>query len=147
MEAVRDIVRQLPAKMEKVGVFVDERLDEMERVAEASGLTGIQYASEVPTFSRSAHWISKTTKYFVLRAKDLLDSPDRFASLAWYRDVKESIAAIFLDAVTETQPGGTGKTFDWKKAAADRPRPPARLPHRRRRRPYSRQMSLKPCVY
>ncbi|MFZ0284146.1 MAG: phosphoribosylanthranilate isomerase [Terriglobales bacterium] len=113
---VRDIVRQLPARMEKLGVFVAERLDEMERVAEASGLTGIQMHLRFP-HSHGATLDSKTTKYFVLRAKDLLDSPDRFAGLAWYRDVKESIAAIFLDAVTETRPGGTGKTFDWKKAA------------------------------
>jgi phosphoribosylanthranilate isomerase len=32
--------------------------------------------------------------------------------------VKKNVGAIFLDAGTETQPGGTGRTFDWANAAA-----------------------------
>src|SRR5271167_4637056 len=92
-EAVRDIVRQLPAttKIEKVGVFVGESLDEMERIAEAAGLTGIQLHVRFPhsQWGRRATLGSKTTKYMVLRANDLLDG--RFTSLAWYQDVKDSI--------------------------------------------------------
>jgi phosphoribosylanthranilate isomerase len=54
----------------------------------------------------------------VLRANDLLDAQGRFTSLPWYQDVKKNVGAIFLDAGTETQPGGTGRTFDWANAAA-----------------------------
>jgi phosphoribosylanthranilate isomerase len=115
-EAVRDIVSQLPAKIEKVGVFVEESLDEMERVAEAAGLTGIQLHIRFPhsQWGRGAALGSQTTKYTMLRANDLLDG--RFASLAWYQDVKESIGAILLDAGSEKEPGGTGRTFDWNAA-------------------------------
>lgn len=114
-EAVREIVRQLPAKVEKVGVFVEEGLDEMEGVAETAGLTGIQLHVRFP-HSQDATLDPKTTKYFVLRANDM-DNQGVLTSLPWYRDLKESIGAIFLDAGTEKQPGGTGKTFDWARAA------------------------------
>src|ERR1700679_3339875 len=60
--AVRDIVRQLPAKIEKVGVFVEESLDEMDRVAETVGLTGVQLHVRFP-HSQCATLGSKTTKY------------------------------------------------------------------------------------
>jgi phosphoribosylanthranilate isomerase len=119
-EAVRDIVRQLPPKIEKVGVFVNETLDEMESVAEAAGLSGIQLHIKFP----HSHWGEggklgfTSSKYIVLRANELLDDRDRLQSLAWYQDVKESIAAIFLDAGTNSQPGGTGKTFDWHRAVS-----------------------------
>jgi phosphoribosylanthranilate isomerase len=118
-ETARDMVRQLPAKIERVGVFVDETLDEMESVAEAASLSGIQLHIKFP----HSHWGEgsklglNSTKYIVLRANELLDDRDRLMSLAWYQDVKESIAAIFLDAGTNSQPGGTGKTFDWHRAA------------------------------
>jgi phosphoribosylanthranilate isomerase len=115
-EAVRDIVRQLPAKIEKVGVFVDESLDEMDRAAETSGLTGIQLHMRFP-HSQCAALESGTTKYMVLPANDLLDAQGRFTSLPWYQDVKKNIGAIFLDTGTKTQPGGTGRTFDWNAAA------------------------------
>jgi phosphoribosylanthranilate isomerase len=113
--AVHDIVRQLPAKVEKVGVFVEESLDEMEQVAETTGLTGIQLHVKFP-HTQCAALHSRTTKYMVLRANDLLDAQGEVTSLPWYQDVKESIGAVFLDAGSETLPGGTGKTFDWVSA-------------------------------
>jgi len=115
-EAAREIVRQLPAKVEKVGVFVEKSLDEMEGVAAMAGLTGVQLHVRFP-HSECAALRSKATKYLVLRASDLLDAQGRFTSLPWYQDVKGNIGAIFLDAGNDTQPGGTGKTFDWRGAA------------------------------
>jgi phosphoribosylanthranilate isomerase len=118
-EAVREIVRQVPAKVEKVGVFVEQSLDDMERMAETAGLTGIQLHVRFPHshWGKGARLGSKTTKYTVLRADDLFSEQGRSGCLAWYQDVKESIGAIFLDTGTEKQPGGTGRTFDWKSAA------------------------------
>jgi phosphoribosylanthranilate isomerase len=117
-EAVRDIVRQLPAKIEKVGVFVDESLEQMEDVAHEACLTGIQrhakFSRSLPE-ERSAP-VSKTTKYVAIRANDLIDGQGRFEGLAWSPEAQKLIRAILLDATTETQPGGTGKTFDWNNA-------------------------------
>lgn len=118
-EAVREIVSQLPAGVEKVGVFVEQSLDDMERLAEIAGLTGMQMPMKFPhsQWGKRSALNSTMTKYTVLRANDLLDDSGRSTSLAWYQDVKESIGAIFLDAGTEKEPGGTGRTFDWKSAA------------------------------
>jgi phosphoribosylanthranilate isomerase len=115
-EVAHEIVRQLPAKVERVGVFSGKNLDEMEGVAAMAGLTGMQLHVRFP-HTQCAALDSRTTKYMVLRAGDLLDAQGRFTSLPWYQDVKKNIGAIFLDAGTDTQPGGTGKTFDWTNAA------------------------------
>ncbi|MGB7585280.1 MAG: phosphoribosylanthranilate isomerase [Terriglobales bacterium] len=117
-DAVRDIVRRLPAEIEKVGVFVDESLDEMEDVAERVGLTGIQLNVRLrcPHKDESVTFSSKTAKYIALRVDQLADDQGRFDSFAWSKGTEKFIRAIFLDSATKTKPGGTGKTFDWKKA-------------------------------
>lgn len=112
-EAVASIIRQLPRSLEQVGVFVDHSLDEIERIASTAGLTGFQLHAKFP-HSECTALNSSTKKYFVLRANELLQDQ---TCLAWYRDVKHCIHGIFLDAATDSQPGGTGQTFDWHKAA------------------------------
>jgi phosphoribosylanthranilate isomerase len=37
---------------------------------------------------------------------------------AWDKRPGDSVNALFLDSSTDSQPGGTGKTFDWEKAAS-----------------------------
>jgi|HubBroStandDraft_6_1064221.scaffolds.fasta_scaffold123368_2 phosphoribosylanthranilate isomerase len=114
-EAVHDIVQRLPKSVEKIGVFVEQSLDEMGQIAETTGLTGIQLHVKFP-HTQCATLDSRTTKYMVLRASNLLDAKGRFTSLPWYLDVKKSIGAVFLDAGSEALPGGTGRTFDWASA-------------------------------
>lgn len=115
-EVVRDIVRRLPANIEKVGVFVDERLEQMEDVAERVALTGLQMHATRPRPEAQRTFTSKTAKYLVLPA-DLIGDENGFDSFTWSPGMQNIISAIFLDAGTNSQPGGTGKTFDWQKAA------------------------------
>jgi len=118
-EAACDIVRQLPAKIEKVGVFVDESLEYMEDVAERVGLTGIQryirFSGCQP--AEDCAPVSKTKKYIAIDPIELIDTQGRFQGFMEGQGMEKVIHAILLDAATETQPGGTGKIFDWKKAA------------------------------
>ena len=46
-EQAAAIVRGLPAKIEKIGVFVDATLDEVAATVEAASLTGVQLHSDV----------------------------------------------------------------------------------------------------
>ncbi|MGA7379928.1 MAG: phosphoribosylanthranilate isomerase [Terriglobales bacterium] len=115
-EAVRGIVREVPAKIEKVGVFVDETLEQMEHAAETIGLTGVQMHAMHPRPEARRSSTSKTAKYLVLRA-DLLGDENGFDSFTRPPGMQTIISAIFLDAGSNSQPGGTGKTFDWQKAA------------------------------
>jgi len=118
-EAVRDIVQRLPVEVEKVGVFVEESVEQMEEVAGRAGLTGIQRHVRPSRSQRQEHFapVSKTAKYIAIRASDLIDGQRRFEGIMWSKGMEDFVAAVFLDAGTETQPGGTGTTFDWKKAA------------------------------
>ncbi len=117
-EAVREIVRQLPAKIEKVGVFVDESFALMEEIAQEVGLTGIQSHVNWARLQQVEHnlIVSKTAKYIVLRANDLTDAGCLPKNFAGSQGTENSVQAIFLDAGTETRPGGTGKAFDWTSA-------------------------------
>ncbi|MGO9125621.1 MAG: phosphoribosylanthranilate isomerase [Terriglobales bacterium] len=118
-DTVRDIVGKLPASIEKVGVFVEESFEQMEDVAEKAGLTGVQVHISLSRSLRgeSRTFTSKTAKYIAMRANELIDEQGRFKGFAWTQGAGKRIQAIFLDSGTETQPGGTGKAFDWKKAA------------------------------
>jgi len=119
-EAVHEIVRQLPAKtkIEKVGVFVDESLALMEEIAQEIGLTGVQSHVNLTRFQQSEHTllVSKIAKYIVLRADDLTNTSDLSKTFTGSQGTDTSVRAIFLDAGTQTQPGGTGKVFDWENA-------------------------------
>lgn len=120
-EAAHDIVRQLPTKtkIEKVGVFVDETLPLMEEVAQEIGLTGIQANMNPARLQQAEHTllVSKVAKYIVLRADDLTNAAGFSKTFAGSQGTDTSVRAIFLDAGTQTQPGGTGKVFDWQSTA------------------------------
>jgi phosphoribosylanthranilate isomerase len=86
------IAAELPAKIEKIGVFVDHP-------KEVQGLTGIQmhFTSEQKPFPGTT-----LKKYLALRAGQAF--------------VNENVDAVLIDSGSAQQPGGTGKTFDWKEA-------------------------------
>jgi phosphoribosylanthranilate isomerase len=116
---VREIVKKLPEKIEKVGVFVDRSFEYMEDVATRSGLTAIQVH---PDFSEdSGAWekglVGKPRarhlkKYLVLPA----NSYDKFHIAISSKDQESQkwLNAISIDSGTPQQPGGTGKAFDWR---------------------------------
>lgn len=116
-ETAREIVAKLPDQVEKVGVFVDASSEQMEDLANRTGLTGIQAHSPRPSPKSEAEsgFNPKTAKYLALRVSELMDE-DGFAGFAWSQGADALIRAILLDSGTDIQPGGTGKTFDWRKA-------------------------------
>lgn len=99
----RAIVAEISANIEKVGVFVDRPLG----AGEPIGLTGIQvHFTSVPAGGPQDFSALLLKKYLALPAKLKAADPSSFMS--------DSIEALFLDSGTAEQPGGTGKTFDWK---------------------------------
>lgn len=100
-EVAKGIVSQLPPFITTVGVFVDERPSEIERIVSYAGLNVIQlHGSEPPEecdFSRKA--------IKAIRVRDLgdLESLNRYK---W-------ISAFLLDAYSPNILGGTGETFNW----------------------------------
>jgi phosphoribosylanthranilate isomerase len=115
-EKVREIVAQLPAEVEKVGVFVDKSLEYIAQVADRSELTALQLhlgSSFAPQAQQDWRFGNRRI-YLALPAAQFLD-----AGAQWGGSNQRSSAihAIFLDSGTSEQPGGTGKAFDWQKAA------------------------------
>jgi phosphoribosylanthranilate isomerase len=114
---VREIVSRLPAKIEKVGIFVRDRVGGIaakRRIAHEAGLTAIQPYSP-PSLRTLKEWISLDRKLFVAWPADRIFK-GRFGGSKWRSEAKGKVSAILLDSGSSTQGGGTGKLFDWTKA-------------------------------
>ena len=104
-DAARSIVAQLPASTLKVGVFVDELQDEIERVADRVGLDQLQlHGQERPDFARA---LTRPC----IKAIGLGPGTDD-ALLAGWEGMR-----VLLDAHDPVRRGGTGLQVDWVRAA------------------------------
>lgn len=111
---VARIVPDLPATVEKIGVFVDATFAEIEATVSACKLTGVQLQFAAAPAIRSQLRASFGPSLRILQT--LHFSPAiaaQAASLA--SDI--NIDALLVDSRTATAPGGTGIVFDWNAAA------------------------------
>jgi phosphoribosylanthranilate isomerase len=122
-ELAGQIAARLPARLEKVGVFVNESFEHMESVAAAVGLTAIQLHVEMPPQGDRKQLemnpAEKLKRYIAFPARHFFDDEGRFDSFGL--SVREAepdkwVSAFFLDSGTPEQMGGTGRTFDWQAA-------------------------------
>jgi phosphoribosylanthranilate isomerase len=140
VEAATKIVERLPAKIEKIGVFVLESESHPHEVVLAARLTGAQQyliaewppqldELRVRARSRKVPGIDcfpKPARFFAaLPIAMLLDNENQVQRIvsgyAQMRKLSPELPAgiwdtYCLDSGTLKQPGGTGKTFDWPKA-------------------------------
>ena len=104
MKAARDIILKLPPLVDTVGVFVNESVDRINKVANYCGLDLVQlHGEESPVFCRKIQ--RRVIKAF--RVKDL----QSIKQLEKY-----SVSGYLLDTFSGNLHGGTGKTFDWNLA-------------------------------
>jgi phosphoribosylanthranilate isomerase len=103
----RRILRRLPQKVMSVGVFVNEREDEMLRIARQVGLDYLQLHGEESPMT-IAH-LARTLP--VIKAVRVRDS-FRAAKLTRYKHA----SAFLLDGFDRRRYGGSGKTFRWNMA-------------------------------
>jgi phosphoribosylanthranilate isomerase len=114
-ETAQAIVAKLPSGIEKVGVFVNEPVQTILKTVTRAGLTAVQlHGSEChePEFTRVLK-IGRDLRVFLVLPGNGID-----AEIDWRQSVGAGVSAVFLDSGTPQLPGGTGKTFDWKKAAS-----------------------------
>jgi len=103
------IVRQLPATMEKIGVFVDASFDQIASAVELCGLTGVQLHFEtLPGLTAQ------------LRAR--FGSGLRILGAVHFAPEVEIpgdpyFDAFLVDSRTTAAVGGTGQTYDWANAS------------------------------
>jgi phosphoribosylanthranilate isomerase len=112
-EQVAKIVSQLPARLEKIGVFVDASFTEITSVVETCGLTGVQL-----------HWDAQRDLPMRLRMRlgsdfrilRVMYSDGGGAAAALAPESALSVDAILVDSHTTYAAGGTGIPFDWAAA-------------------------------
>ncbi len=116
---VEKIVSRLPEKIERVGIFVGDRVGGIaakRRIAHEAGLTAIQpYTYSPPSLRTLKEWISLDRRLFVAWPADRVFK-GRFGGFKWRAEAKGKVRAILLDSGTSTRAGGTGQLFDWRKA-------------------------------
>lgn len=95
----RKIVDRLPESVLKVGVFVNEGLHSVVRIAAEAGLSAVQlHGEESPEYCR------ELAGTYVIKAFGAGDN----LNLEAY-----GVDAIMLDTKDDLLHGGTGRTFDW----------------------------------
>jgi phosphoribosylanthranilate isomerase len=113
LEQVEVITPRLPDAVEKVGIFVDAALDEIESTVRICGLTGVQLHSEAGLGLPAQLRQRLGPRLRILRVVHFgAGAPEEVAAL----EQDNSIDAVLLDSRTATAVGGTGVSFDWQEA-------------------------------
>ena len=106
-DAVKIIIKSLPAFIMKIGVFVNEEIGEVNRIAEFVGLNAVQlHGDESPEYaSQMTHPVIKSFG---------IDESFNFSRVNDYRNCD-----ILLDVKDDMLFGGTGRIFDWNLIPSD----------------------------
>jgi phosphoribosylanthranilate isomerase len=111
------IIAALPAKVQKVGVFVNQPADLIRAVVVQAGLTAVQlHGDETPDFVRQLFpWQGTRRRCRILKA---IAVRDNFEAAALPFTAEHTVDALLLDAHSPSARGGTGQPFDWQTAAS-----------------------------
>ena len=112
-EAAAEIVRQMPPFVSPVGVFVNESVDNIRRVAEQCGLSSVQlHGDESPEIIQELEGLN------LIKAISVKDERS-LAGLDTY-----PVNAFLFDTYSKKVRGGTGETFNWELVStAEIPKP------------------------
>ena len=112
-ERAGQIIRQLPAFVDTVGVVVDLGPAELDNIAHASGIRYFQFHGNEDPRSCAAAGLPFLKAVRIRPDTDIAASADRYAGAK----------GLLLDAFAEDLAGGTGSTFDWSRIPASLPVP------------------------
>jgi len=118
VEAAREIVEKLPKGVEKVGVFVNQSAQELADISDRVGLSAVQvYLLDSDGARFCADVLpNKKRRTFLAIPGERVTSREAF-EISFSRESLSRTSALFLDSGNRQQPGGTGKSFDWRSAA------------------------------
>jgi phosphoribosylanthranilate isomerase len=113
VEKVAAITPLLSDAVEKIGVFVNSTVEEIDAAVQRCGLTGVQLHSEsgpdLPAVLRKRHGKGLRILRVVHFGAGALEQAGALA-------LDKNIDALLIDSRTATAVGGTGIAFDWKAA-------------------------------
>ena len=108
------IVAQLPAAIEKIGVFADASFEEIESAVRIGGLTGVQLH-----FDAEPELAARIRAHFgpLLRILRVVHFGPEFGVEAGAWLPNPDVDAVMVDSRTASAVGGTGQSFDWTLAS------------------------------
>ena len=100
-ERAKRIIELIPSSIEKVGVFVDEKIEEVNHIADYCGLDIVQlHGEESPEYCSSVK--KRVFKAFRIRKIEDIEAISSY-----------NVEGYLLDTFVPGRAGGTGKSFDW----------------------------------
>lgn len=107
VDTAREIIENLPAGIEKIGVFVNEKPGVVAEIAGYCRLTGIQlHGEESPGYCRGFGKLNVIKSFKIHEKINGID-------IAAYKDSSFPFR-VLLDTYVPGYQGGTGKTFAWE---------------------------------
>lgn len=107
-DAARQIIKDLPSSIERIGIFMNESLDTIRRIAEETGLTGVQLHGNEPAESVARLKAEPVGGHHLRVIKTVIMNGDFHLQLEKFVTAASPPDAILLDSGA-----GSGKTFDW----------------------------------
>jgi phosphoribosylanthranilate isomerase len=109
-EQIKIIIQNLPAEIEKIGIFADHQPAEIASVVATANLTGVQlHGAESPNFCAQLRQIISSDieliKAFRIKTAESLNDTEAYINY---------VDTLLLDAYHPQMLGGTGKTIDWQ---------------------------------
>jgi phosphoribosylanthranilate isomerase len=102
VQAAAEIIRGLPSFVSRVGVFIDEPIENIVQICRTAMIDTVQlHGSETPEFCTQV-------PFPVIKSISVREDTD-ISIIDSYRT-----SAILLDTWSTGTSGGTGKTFDWR---------------------------------
>jgi len=123
VEAAREIVGKLPENVETVGVFVGDSIERAVETGRHAGFDALQvYLLTYRKFAADGELQARATgsgglnTYLALPVTVFLGAGSK--NVAGFAQERPTgvLDTLFLDSGNSQQPGGTGRTFDWREA-------------------------------
>jgi phosphoribosylanthranilate isomerase len=108
MEQAREILRGIPDRVERIGVFLDENAEGIQRHVTELNLTGVQLHGDESAGDLSSS-LGQERRKSLRVIKTILVKDDFPAELKNVEAAKGAVDAWLLDSGA-----GSGKTFDWR---------------------------------
>ncbi|MEB3340183.1 phosphoribosylanthranilate isomerase, partial [Okeania sp.] len=108
-ENIRNIVDKLPKNIDKIGVFVNAKIDLLSEIITHTKINGIQlHGDESPEFCHQLRQSIPNVE--IIKAMRIKSSED----LTKANIYKNYVDTLLLDAYAPDKLGGTGKTLNWE---------------------------------
>lgn len=117
--AITKIIQELPPEISTIGVFVNETIENISKIVNETGLTGVQlHGEETPQFCSSLREIFPEIEIIkAIRFKNIEAKNEAQIYLP-------VVDTLLIDTYEKDVYGGTGKTFSWSQMSDFRPSRP-----------------------